>query len=42
MNYCVSENDFLNHSIAYVNERPTIKANILKTVRDTKVTRSTF
>ena len=30
MNYCVSKNDFLNHSIAYVNERSTIKANISK------------
>ena len=42
MNYCFSKNNFLNHSIAYVNERSTIKANISKTVRDTKMTRSTF
>ena len=42
VNYCFSKNNFLNHSIAYVNERSTIKANISKTVRDTKITRSTF
>ena len=42
MSYCFSKNNFLNHSIAYVNERSTVKANISKTVRDTKMTRSTF
>ena len=40
MNYCFSKNNFFNHSVAYVNERCTIKANISKTVRDTKMTRS--
>ena len=32
----------MNDSIAYVNEDSTIKANISRTVRDTKMTRSTF
>ena len=40
--FASGKNNFLNHSIAYVNERSTIKANISKTVRDTKVTRSKF
>ena len=35
VNYCFSKNNFLNDSIAYVNERSTIKANISRTVRDT-------
>ena len=33
---------FFNDSIAYVNERSTVKANISRTVRDTKITLSKF
>ena len=36
------KNNFLNNLIAYVNERSTIKANILRTVRDMEMTGSTF
>ena len=36
------KNNFLNDSVPYVNERSTIKANISRTVRDTKMTRCTF
>ena len=42
VNYCFSKNNFLNDSIAYVNERSTIKANISRTVRDTQMTRCRF
>ena len=42
LNYCFSENNSWNDSIAYVSERSTIKANISRTVRDTEMTRSTF
>ena len=42
VNYCFSKNNFLNDSIAHVNERSTIKANISRTVRDTKMTCYTF
>ena len=42
VNYCFSKNNFSNDSIAHVNERSTIKANISSTVRDMEMTRCTF
>ena len=42
VNYCFSKNNFLNDSIAFVNERSAIKVNISRTVRDTEMTRSTY
>ena len=42
INYCFSKNNFLNDSIAYVNERSTVKANISRMVRDTEMTHCTF
>ena len=42
VNYSFSKNNFLNDSIAYVNERSIIKANISRTVKDTKMTSCTF
>ena len=42
INYCFDKNNFLNDSIANVNERSTIKTNISRTVRDTEMIRSTF
>ena len=42
VNYCFSKNNFWNDSIAYVNERSTIKANISRTIRDTEMTRSMY
>ena len=42
VNYCFSKNNFLNNSIAYVNKKSTVKANISRMVRDTETTRSMF
>ena len=40
VNYCSSKNNFMNDSITYVDERPTIEENISITVRDTEITRA--